>query len=288
MVGLALGLLRDPLDVALGLPPGRRELGALGPLRLELAEALLELGQAPLDLLVPLGLDLALLLLDLPLDLGEVLVAALLVDPGDDVGREVDDPLQVLGRDVQEVAEARRDALEVPDVGHRGGQLDVAHPLPAHLGAGDLHPAPLADDALEPDPLVLPAVALPVPGRPEDPLAEQAVLLGLQGPVVDGLRLLDLAVGPGTDLVRGGQADAELIEVVHVQHERLASSTRTRSSSVTSPAVTRSPRSPAPAARGRSRAPRPRGTRPRRSRGARSPRRPPSGPRRSGRATASP
>src|SRR5207244_2555855 len=48
--------------------------------------------------------------------------------------------------------------------------------------------------------------------------AEQAVLLGLQRAVVDGLRLLHLAVGPRADLIRGGQADTELIEVVDVQH----------------------------------------------------------------------
>src|SRR5204863_7450894 len=109
-------------------------------------------------------------------------------------------------------------ALEVPDVRDGSGQLDVAHPLAPDLGARDLHAAPLADDALEPDTLVLPAVALPVPGGTEDALAEQAVLLRLQGPVVDGLRLLDLAVGPRPDLVRRGQPYPQFVEVVHVEH----------------------------------------------------------------------
>src|SRR5207248_11746087 len=72
--------------------------------------------------------------------------------------------------------------------------------------------------ALEPDPLVLPAVALPVASRSEDLLAEQAVLLRLEGAVVDGLRLLDLAVGPLPDVLGGGQADAQLVEVVDVEH----------------------------------------------------------------------
>jgi len=75
-----------------------------------------------------------------------------------------------------------------------GGQLDVAHALAPHLGAGDLHAAALADDAAEPDALVLAAVALPVLGGAEDLLAEEPVLLGTKGAVVDGLRLLDLAV----------------------------------------------------------------------------------------------
>src|SRR5439155_19965806 len=140
------------------------------------------------------------------------------VHAGDHVRSEVDDPLEVLRGDVEQVAQPRRDALEVPDVRDRRGQLDVAHPLPSHLGPGDLHAAPLADDPLEPDPLVLPAVALPVAGGTEDPLAEQAVTLGLEGAVVDGLRLLHLAVGPGSDLIVRGQADPELVKVIDVKH----------------------------------------------------------------------
>src|SRR5205807_5648229 len=138
---------------------------------------------------------------DLGLQRGQVAGAALLVDPGDHVRREVDDLLQVLRGEVEQVPQARGNALEVPDVGDRRGQLDVAHPLTAHLGASDLDAAALADDALEADALVLTAVALPVPGGAEDLLAEEAVLFGLEGAVVDGLGLLDLAVAPLTDVV---------------------------------------------------------------------------------------
>src|SRR4029079_10283673 len=139
-------------------------------------------------------------------------VALLHVDRGDDVGGEVDDLLEALRGDVEQVDEAARDALEVPDVGDGCGELDVAHALAAHLAAGHLDAAPLTDDALEADALVLAAVALPVLGRTEDLLAEQPVLLRLQRPVVDGLGLLDLAVGPRADLFRRGEADAELVE----------------------------------------------------------------------------
>src|SRR5690606_20665894 len=52
----------------------------------------------------------------------------------------------------------------------------------------------------------------------EDLLAEEAVTLGLERAVVDGLRLLDLAVAPGADVVRTGQADLQLVEEVHVEH----------------------------------------------------------------------
>ena len=61
-----------------------------------------------------------------------------------------------------------------------------------------LDAALLADDALVLHALVLAAQALVVLDRPEDARAEQAVALGLEGAVVDRLRLLDLAVGPAT------------------------------------------------------------------------------------------
>ena len=143
---------------------------------------------------------------------GEVTVTCLVVDGDHHVGGEVDDLLEVLRRHVQQVAQARRDALEVPDVGDGRGELDVAHALATDGGLGDLHAAALAHDALEADALVLSARALPVAGGPEDLLSEEAVLLGLERAVVDGLRLLDLAVRPTTDVVGSGQADAKLIE----------------------------------------------------------------------------
>ena len=127
----------------------------------------------------------------------EVAPARLLVDPRDDRRGEVEDLLELLGSHVEQVADAARDALEEPDVADRGGEVDVAHALTADLGAGDLDAAALADDALVADALVLAAVALPVLGRTEDALAEEAVLLGLERAVVDRLRLGDLAGAPG-------------------------------------------------------------------------------------------
>jgi hypothetical protein len=100
----------------------------------------------------------------------------------------------------------------------RRGELDVAHPLPAHLGPGDLDATTLTDDALEPDALVLAAVALPVPGGAEDLLAEEPVLLRLQGAVVDGFGLLNFAMGPLADVVSGSQADTQVVEEVDVKH----------------------------------------------------------------------
>src|SRR5262252_7967198 len=54
--------------------------------------------------------------------------------------------------------------------------------------------------------------ALIVLDRPENARAEQTVALGLEGTVVDGLRLLDLAVGPGQNLLRGRDRDPDLVE----------------------------------------------------------------------------
>src|SRR5262249_3690637 len=62
------------------------------------------------------------------------------------------------------------------------------------------------------------AVTLPVLRGTEDLLAEQPILLGLQRAVVDRLRLLHLAVRPGTDLVGCRERDRELCGVVHVEH----------------------------------------------------------------------
>jgi hypothetical protein len=92
----------------------------------------------------------------------------------------------------------------------------VTHALPAHLRPGDFNPAAFADDALEPDALVLTAIALPVLGRAEDLFAEEAVLFGLEGAVVDRFGLLDLAVRPVTNLIALRQADPQLVKVIDV------------------------------------------------------------------------
>ena len=94
----------------------------------------------------------------------------------------------------------------------------MAHPLPADLAPGHLDAALVADDALVPVALVLPAVALPVLGRAKDLLAEEPVPFRLEGAVVDRLRLGDLAVRPGEDHLRAGDGDTERVEVLEFQH----------------------------------------------------------------------
>src|SRR6476469_8242499 len=215
---LLVGALADLVHLAVRRLADLAARVSLGTLGLELGDVGLETLGACLDLGVAAVLDLLLLDLDLRLERRQVSVTLVLVDGRDHVGREVDDLLEVLRGEVEQVAEAARDTLEVPDVGDGGGELDVAHPLTSHLGARDLDATALTDDALEADALVLAAVALPVPGGAEDALAEQALLLGLERAVVDGLGLLDLAVAPLADGFRGGEADAQLVEEVDVEH----------------------------------------------------------------------
>src|SRR5262249_37937859 len=197
-------------DLAAGIAPSAR-CPALGQVRLQL-------GLPGLDVAVAALLDLLALDRELGLQRGQVTVAPVLVHVRDHVRGEVDDLFQVLGRQVEQVAETAGNALEIPDMRNGSGELDVAHPLTPDLRPRDLDPAPLADDPLEADPLVLTAIALPVPGGPEDLLAEEPVLLGLEGPVVDGLRLLDLTMRPLSDVVRGGKANAQVVEEVDVKH----------------------------------------------------------------------
>src|SRR5260370_27821670 len=113
---------------------------------------------------------------------------------------------------------------------HRHRELDVAHPLAAHLGECHLHAAAVADHPAVADALVLAAVALPVLHGAENALAEQPVALRLEGAVVDSLRLRDLAPPPpralplqlealallrvtrSADLLGGERPDLDIVE----------------------------------------------------------------------------
>src|SRR5699024_11321406 len=89
-------------------------------------------------------------------------MTSLFVNRGNHVGREVNDLLQVLRRQVEQVAQTRGDTLEVPNVSNGSSQLNVAHALTAHLRACYFNTASLTHDALEAKALVLTAVDIPV------------------------------------------------------------------------------------------------------------------------------
>ncbi len=120
----------------------------------------------------------------------------------DNIGSEVKDLLQHLRGNVEDQTHTAGYALEIPDVGDRSRQLDVAHALTAHTGLGDLNTAVGADFTLVSDLLQLTAMAFPVFGRPENPFAEKAVALRLESSVIDGLGLGHFALGPLADLLR--------------------------------------------------------------------------------------
>src|SRR5215475_5131071 len=88
----------------------------------------------------------------------------------------------------------------------------MAHALAPHPRQRHFHRAFFADDALVLHPLVLAAQAFVVLDRPENARAEQTVALGLEGAVVDSLRLFDLTVGPGQNLLGRRDRDPDLVE----------------------------------------------------------------------------
>src|SRR5262245_4640159 len=88
----------------------------------------------------------------------------------------------------------------------------MTHALAPHPRERDLDRALLADDALVLHALVLAAQALVILDRPENARAEQPVALGLEGPIVDGLRLFDLAVRPGQNLFGARDRNPDLVK----------------------------------------------------------------------------
>lgn len=108
----------------------------------------------------------------------------------------VDDPLQIARGHVQNQTDARRHALEKPNVTDRHRQLNVPHALAPHPGQRDFHAAPVANHAAMLDAFVFAAGTLPILDRTKDAFAEQAAFLGLEGAVIDGFGILDFALGP--------------------------------------------------------------------------------------------
>src|SRR5581483_11253906 len=83
--------------------------------------------------------------------------------------------------------------------------------------------ATVADHAAVLDPFILAAGAFPVLDGTENALAEEAALFRLEGAVIDGLGILDFALGPGTDGIRGGDGDRHVFHLIHLfQSEQLA------------------------------------------------------------------
>ena len=76
---------------------------------------------------------------------------------------------------------------------YRTRKLDVTHTLTTDFCQCNLNATLLANNAAMLEALILATKTLVVLDRAKNFGAEQAVTLGLKGPVVDGLRLLHLA-----------------------------------------------------------------------------------------------
>ena len=112
----------------------------------------------------------------------------------------VDHPLEVGGLQFQQIAQTGWHGLEEPNVNHRCGEIDVSHALATDAGMGHLDATAVTDDVLVLDALVLSAGTFPVLFRSENSLAEESILFRTVGPVVDGLGLFHLSVGPREDI----------------------------------------------------------------------------------------
>ena len=130
-----------------------------------------------------------------------------------DVGFEIEHALEFTQRDVEQVADARRQSLEEPDMRAGAGQFDMAEAFAAHTRQRHFDAALVADHAAMLHPLVLAAETFPVRHGSEDPRAEQAVAFRFERAVIDGFRLGDFAVAPASDLLRRSQRDPDRVEI---------------------------------------------------------------------------
>ena len=97
---------------------------------------------------------------------------------------------------------------------HRRCQLDMSHALTPHFRQRDLDTALLADDTAILHPLVLAAQAFIVTHRTKDAGTEQPVFFRLEGTIVDGSGLLDLAKGSRPDPLRRRNRNTELVKAL--------------------------------------------------------------------------
>ncbi len=161
-----------------------------------------------LELLLKLGLKLCFGLLQFLTQAFERALPSVFIHAGDYVLGKIENPVQVAARNIEQQAHIAGNTASVPDMGDRGGQLDMAEAFTTYGRTGDLYPALVADDPFITDVLVFTAVALPISGGAENSLTEQTIFLRSQPAIVDRLRLGDLTIRPGADLLRGCQADA--------------------------------------------------------------------------------
>jgi hypothetical protein len=62
------------------------------------------------------------------------------------------------------------------------------------------------------DPLVFASGAFPVPVGTEDSIAKEAAFLGIEGPIINCLGVLNFPLAPGTHCVAGSDPNRDLIK----------------------------------------------------------------------------
>ena len=129
---------------------------------------------------------------------------------------------QATRRNIQNQAHTAGDTFEVPDMGNRRSQFDVAHTVTTNLAAGNFNAALVADNTLITDAFIFAAMTFPILSRAKDSFAEQAIPFRLQGSVIDGFGFFYLAVGPGSNLVRRSQTDTHRHKIIYVDQESFA------------------------------------------------------------------
>ena len=142
---------------------------------------------------------------------------------GYDISGKVQYLLQQTGGHIQNQTHTGGNALKIPDVGNRRCQFNMTHTLTAYLGLGNFYTAAFTDLALIANLLITSAMAFPVLLWAKDTLTEQTVTLRLQCSIVDGFRLLDLAVRPLADELRRSKADFNCIKRI-ISHAYSSSS----------------------------------------------------------------
>ena len=97
---------------------------------------------------------------------------------------------------------------------HRGSQLNMTHPLTAHLGQGYLNAALLTDNAAILHPLIFATQTFIVTDRAKNTGTEQAVFFWLKCPVINCFRLFNLTERPRADPFGRGYRNLNLIKAL--------------------------------------------------------------------------
>ena len=132
------------------------------------------------------------------------------------MGLEIQNLFEVFQRKVQQVAYLGRQAFKKPDMGHRRRQFDMSHALAAYLGLNNFHAAFFTDHTAVLHALVFTAITLVILGGAENFGAKESIPLGLERPIVDGLRLFHFAEGPFADFFRRGQCNPHGVKAQRV------------------------------------------------------------------------